>query len=293
MALTRFSIAKKDIIKYFDDGGRKIYTFNDLSTILNENRAFWRLSSGFSTRGFIKELLKSTKMLKHEMQFPNIKYTRYTWGQASVFELTLSINNYAYLSHYTAIYLHNLTEQIPKSIYVNVEQTYKGKLSKSELEQGRIDFAFSRKQRTTNNIAIFGDYRVCLLNGKNTDNLGVIEMSVSKSESLRVTSLERTLIDITVRPVYSGGVFEVLNAYKFAAGLVSINKLAATLKKLNYVYPYHQCIGFYLEEAGIFKEHQIEILKRFEMKYDFYLTYGIEEKNYSKKWRLYYPKELG
>ena len=33
---------------------------------------------------------------------------------------------------------------------------------------------------------------------------------------IRLTNIERTLIDIAVRPVYSGGVFEVLKAYRLA-----------------------------------------------------------------------------
>ena len=64
---------------------------------------------------------------------------------------------------------------------------------------------------------------------------------------LRFTNLERTLIDAAVRPVYAGGVFEVRKAYQLAKEKVSVNRLAALLQKLNYIYPYHQAIGFYLE----------------------------------------------
>ena len=49
-----------------------------------------------------------------------------------------------------------------------------------------------------------------------TNALGVIEIQGSEDETLKVTGIERTLIDIAVRPVYAGGVFEVLKAYKLA-----------------------------------------------------------------------------
>jgi hypothetical protein len=36
----------------------------------------------------------------------------------------------------------------------------------------------------------------------------------------------------------------------------------------------------------------IEMLRRKEMHFDFYLDYNLEEKEYSPEWRIYYPKGL-
>ena len=60
---------------------------------------------------------------------------------------------------------------------------------------------------------------------------------------------------------------------------ISINKLSAMLKKLNFTYPYHQAIGFYLEKAGVYSESQIKIIEKFQRKYDFYLTHQNTLKN--------------
>ena len=46
-------------------------------------------------------------------------------------------------------------------------------------------------------------------------------------DGLAITNIERTLIDATVRPLYSGGVYEVFEAYRRAAEHISVNKLAA------------------------------------------------------------------
>jgi len=115
-------------------------------------------------------------------------------------------------------------------------------------------------------------------------------MVTSENEKLMVTDVERTLIDIVVRPSYSGGIKEVLEAYRKAVGKVSINKLSAMLQKLNYTYPYHQAIGFYLQRAGVYRESQISLLKKFKFEYNFYIANQIKEPEYSKEWRLYYPK---
>ncbi len=289
---SRFQIAKKDIINYFDSLDQKVFSFRELSKIQNDNKNFWRFTESYRTKNFIDDLIKYTLLIKHELSFPNNKYIRYTWGEVSLLKIILSINNNAYFSHYSAIYLHNLTEQIPKSIYINIEQSARGKNIKGELTQDGIDRTFSQKQRTTNNTATINDYTVYLLNGKNTNNLGVIEVDYKDNKKLRVTDIERTLIDATVRPVYSGGVSEVLKAFKNAAGSFSVNKLTAYLAKINYTYPYHQCIGFYLEKSGKYKQSQIDLLNKFEKNYDFYLTYKMGEMSYDSKWKIYFPKSL-
>jgi hypothetical protein len=110
---------------------------------------------------------------------------------------------------------------------------------------------------------------------------------------LRLTDIERTLIDIAVRPFYAGGVAEVLTAYERAGGRASVNRLAGMLRKLAYVYPYHQAIGFYLEAAGSYDWNAIELFRGgFEYEFDFYLTYGMEETEYVPSWHVYVPKGL-
>jgi hypothetical protein len=65
------------------------------------------------------------------------------------------------------------------------------------------------------------------------------------------------------------------------------------LKKLNYIYPYHQAIGYYIEKAGNYNDAQIELLReKFKFERDFYLTYQMKDTKYSKKWRLYYPNNF-
>jgi len=114
-------------------------------------------------------------------------------------------------------------------------------------------------------------------------------MPSSLGEVLDVTGLERTLIDIVVRPEYSGGPYQVLEAYRLAKSRMSINVLIATLKKLDYVYPFHQTIGFYMQKAE-YEQERLDRVKRIPMNYDFYLAHGIRETCYDPSWRLYSPK---
>ena len=289
MRISRLTIAKPDIQSFFDKLPSKVLTHKDIDRILSQNQGFWRLGSSITTNKFIDFLLDATKLKLAKFNFPSRNVNRYVWGEVYLYELVLSLKPDSFFTHYTAMYLHELTEQIPKTVYLNFEQLPK-QTGKADLVQERIDTAFKRPSRTSNNIALYDGYKIFLLNGMFSGKLGVIDNIGPNGEKVSVTDVERTLIDIAVRPIYSGGVFEVLKAYKLARNKVSINKLSALLSKLNFKYPYFQAIGFYLDKAGVYKESQIDLLRQTKMKYDFYLTYQMKDMDYSHKWRLYFPK---
>ena len=174
------------------------------------------------------------------------------------------------------------------TIYVNQEQSPKP-VRPTALTQEGIDRAFSNRQRLSTYTFKYGDFGIVLLSGKNTGRLGVKEILGPAGEHLPTTGIERTLIDIAVRPTYAGGIFQVLEAYRAAKDRVSTNRLIATLKKLDYVYPYHQAIGFLMERAG-YGEHRYAMLRQLGLKHDFYLAHGMHQTDYSIEWRLFYPK---
>jgi len=282
--------AKPLIVDYFSNAIQTIYSENDISEILRENKKEWRLSTVTTTTDFIKFLVNKKILTPIKISNPKgTTFFKYIFKNASPFEIALSLSKGAYISHYSAMFLHHLTDNIPKKIYINKEQVNRAHtITKQELIQENIDKAFAKSMRITNNIFSFENYQVYLLNGKNVNKLGVIDFDLD-GKVIPVTSIERTLIDITVRPSYAGGVQEVLNAFAAAKGRFSVNRLIALLKKMNFTYPYHQAIGFYLEKAG-YEPKLIDLVKRIEIKYKFYLTYGMKETDFSQNWQIYVPK---
>lgn len=292
MAKPRFVLAEIKIRNFFAQLPKKVFSETQLKQILDDNRFTWQLGATHDVNKFIHNL-ENIKLVTPVILnfFPvsgdeqgMVKKTvkRYMTSNAGAFELALSLANKSYLSHYTAAYLNGLTTQVPKRIYVTTELSKKHQ-TRNRLTQSAIDQAFSQPQRIAGEQAVWADYTIIPLHGKFSNRLGV-----NLTAPMPHTGLERTLIDMAVRPAYSGGVHAVLENYRKAADKISINKLKATLTNLDLLYPYHQAIGFYLEKAGV-PARKLEAFEEMAMEYDFYLTYDMKETEYSEKWRLYYP----
>jgi predicted transcriptional regulator of viral defense system len=292
MARSRLQIAKRKIFETLDGLEGRVLMLKDLRAVLAQNRDQWNLAQATTSNDFVDFLQKKGRLRVWRFDLPYRPETRYTWGDAPIFKVLGALKPGAYFSHYPALYHHGLTEQIPKAIYLNSEQPLKGKgSSRQELQQSAIDRAFRAKPRQSSNFVDIGEYRVCLISGKNTSRLGVVTARDGELQGFPVTGLERTLLDAAVRPFYAGGPFEVLKAYRNAKGRLSTNRLAQLLKKIDLVYPYHQAIGFYLDAAGYPEKHLARFLEM-GLDYDFYLAYQLSDPAYSKKWRIYYPKGL-
>jgi hypothetical protein len=291
MNRTRIQIAKPDILAFFDRQVPPVFKARQIAAALSQERGGWRLAQSTTVDDFVAFLKKSGKLKTYTFEFPHRAETIYVWGDVPSMEMFLHLKVKSYYSHYTAMRLHGLTEQVPKVLYISHERSA-GVTGNSSLSQVNIDEAFQRPVRVSNNAVDFQDQRVMLLNSAFTNELGVIDidaqLGADSGVKVRVTNLERTLIDAVVRPAYCGGVFEVAKAFELAKDVVSVNAMGALLHKLHYAYPYHQAIGFYLERAG-YRSRSLELM-RHPMPFDFYLTHDMGETRYVPTWKLHVPK---
>lgn len=275
------------IIDVFASHSSGVFRQKDIAAILRQNAPVWGMS--INSGDFIDRMMQKKLLAETVFEFPHRKETIYAWGNVPAYRLIAGISPKGYFSHFTALHLHGLTEQIPKVVYFNIEQTPKPQFdSRDSMSQDSLAKAFQRKARVSANEAKFQDWVVRILNGKATKRLGVVDLP---GHSVPVSDLERTLVDCAVRPEYAGGVFSVLDAYRRAVDRLSVTRMAATLKRLDYVYPYHQAIGFYLKRAG-YPENLVGIFREIPMTHDFYLTHAMRDPDYVDAWRLFVPKGM-
>ncbi len=279
------------IEKLLDSPTKKIYKLSELKAFLGELEFLKApdYSSVLNVKDLVEFLIKKKRLTCIKFRTPRIE-NLYALDVVNEYQLMTALRPNGYYSHLSALYLHGLLHKDLDMIYFNQEQPFRP--SSASLNQSRIDMAFKNKQRITSARTEYNGKTFWLLSGKQTGNYGVIEKTL-KGIKVPVTDIERTLIDIVVRPAYSGGVGQVLKAYKLARPYVSIEKIIETLHKLDYAYPYYQSIGFYIDKSGVYDTRAIQSLASFKEKnYDFYLDYKIDSPSYSKKWRVYYPKYL-
>lgn len=288
----RVKEAQEKIVAVLDNDGRRVFAQQDLVKLLQRHREDWWILSGTTTNNFLSYLEEELTLRRVTLQGSTHaqKFIRYLWRDPSPLEIASSLRSNAYLCHSSAVFVHGLTEQLPRVLYVNYEQSVKPRPT-VELTQAGLDRAFRGKQRESTFAFEHEGFKFILLSGKNTKNLEVQTIALPAGGRVAVTSLERTLVDIAVRPTYAGGVYQVLDAYRTAKDQTSVGKLVAILKKLDYIYPYHQAIGFYLERAGL-GEKQTERLRELGLDYKFYLAHGMKDLDFSARWQLFHPKGM-
>lgn len=291
----RFDIARKDIVARLDAEGRSVFRLGDIRSILTENRKFWRLTERTRAQDLIEWLCLKSHLEVVPLDFPGVRDV-YTWRGASAYDIAMAVGprERTYIGYFTAAAIHGLTLQVPKVIYACVEQAAKDR-PRAELTQADIDAAFRSEPRRSKYVAdVGGGYRVCLVNAVASDGLGVIEVELPTltKRGIRASNIERTLIDIAIRPHYGGGIHDVREAFRLAVDSVRVNQLRSYLLSLNHVYPIHQIIGFYMESAG-YPESKLRMMASMPMEYDLPLAHGLDCPGHSKRWRVRYPEGFG
>jgi len=204
----------------------------------------------------------------------------------SLAEIACSLQSGGYLSHLAAAYIHQLTNCEPTVICVSKEGS-KRETDSEDLDQEDIDAAFQKAQRQSSAHVQWENHHFQLLSGSYADGAGI-----EQRKSFSLTSIERTLIDLTVRPTYGLGAANILEIYEKAIPTLHMDNIFALLEILAYRYPYHQSIGFYLSQAGYSNQKELNRLRKMGMKHAFYLDYEMTDPVYSDEWNIYFPQAL-
>ena len=226
------------LTRYFENDPDRVFAPSDLERLLLQQARAWNLPQSMTSQTFLRMLLNHTKL--REVRLRSRHYSslmRYSWeGKASPMAVAISIKkDGAFFSHASAMWIHGLSED-HKNIFINKEQSEKPRNS-GQLSQEAIDRAFQNQQRRSKLVYKYQDAMITVLSGKNTGRVGVVLATAPSGHKVDVSSLERTLIDITVRPGYSGGVSSVLQAFRLAQNRISVGELIALLRKFDYTYP--------------------------------------------------------
>jgi hypothetical protein len=293
MAYSKFQTARRQIEAHLQSLDQNIFKQAEISNILEHKRHEWDLPKGMNGSVFAKKLVEAKLIREHSFPFPNRSERRYAKPCMPMLEVLQSLKVNSYFTHASAMQVHGIRDEGVEHIFINFEQAAheRGSLP----EQSRIDAAFKCNPRKTNNVIERESGDIAMLNGMHTGLLGVEEQYTTTLDSepakILVTNLERTLIDITVRPYYAGSVEAVLCAFERARDRVNATKLVEYLTKLNYVYPYHQALGWYMDKAG-YSTQQLKKLRSRPRPRRFYLTHKMEKPVFVDAWQIFVPPHM-
>lgn len=249
---------------------------------------------------FLYELIQKKILHKFQLKGQRGDRKHYFSSRPEVppYEAVCALWPGAYFCNLTAIFYHNLTNQIPSSIYMAREgkgrqrdkpQEYKNTLLTDE----SIFQAFIKPPRVTSNQYKLPKGTIILTERTDRGEVGIVTLSDAHKllpAGARVTSLERTLIDACVNPQYNGGIMSVMDYYREAVGRIDVEKLIDIYRCLAYLYPYWQAIGFICERAGATKVAD-KLHRSFKVANEFYLDHNAKTNwAFDEKWKLHYPR---
>ena len=227
----------------------------------------------------------------------NIEYDflSFDLNKIQIIDILAAFQPSYYLSHFSALYLHELTNQKPEEYFLSNE--IKGRtpvLTKKRIPE-KIHQAFLKTPVKTSKYLTYQNTKITLLEKQDLGKIGVkkkpLKITKKRQVSISVTSLERTLVDSVISPHYSGGIKTVINA--FFKARININQLYKVYKTYSPYYPYWQSIGFLL-----YKLKRSEMSKKWSKyflapKITFYLDKNFNDSwDYNSNWKIYYPKGL-
>lgn len=197
-----------------------------------------------------------------------------------------------YLSHFSALYFNNLIDQRPTSHYLSMDlhrpREVRGAINNLAMRQ-----SFMKSAKTTTKVGVF-DRTTFYFIERNQGGEGVVTIDMEEDDisyKLRVTNVERTLLDSIIAPQYAGGVLTVVEAMRQAP--ISTRELIRIYSSLGLLYPYWQRVGFLLDLAGK-REEASDWHDSFKLsKTEFYLEHEYRDTwKFDPKWSLYFPAGL-
>ncbi len=215
--------------------------------------------------------------------------------EPSILELLEGVCNSGakyYLSHQSALYFNELIEQRPLNYYISRESKDRKKGEKDTYNPRLIKQSFMKSHRVTSKYFSYEGYKSYILEKQDLKNTGVIEKRVKDQDkyiSIRMTDVERTLLDAVIAPQYSGGILTTINCFEKAE--INLKYLFQLYSIYSPFYPYWQALGLILEKLKGSEVGYIWDSFFSDQKKEFYLDRKFRSSwLYSDKWQIHYPK---
>ncbi len=245
----------------------------------------------------IRDLRKNGVVNSYKLTAKNSKtvtlYCSRKLDKLNPYEIVQAMFPQGYFCNLSSIYYHSLTNQVPKALYICYEKKPAKRKKVNTVNNNELRRSFIKPHRHTKHVYTLNDYEIIVVERRaRISGSGVVESHLPSTllpNTSRVTCIERALIDAVVSPQYNGGIVSVNTYFRNARDMLDMAMLIKIYRRLDFVYPYSQSIGFLLDRAGMPKYASV-IYKNFPPERSFFVDHDAKTSwIYDEKWKLYYP----
>lgn len=253
------------LIAELKKSGKNIFGIKEAQSILKKNEN--------AAADLLSELVKREILLRLKsglfLIIPLEAGSNYLENRYIVARELIAAKDY-YISHYSAMALHGMTTQPVLKVF-----TTAAKREKNRLISG-LEFIFIYSQP------------------KNL--FGIEDKWITKQEKIRISDLEKTIIDALARPELCGGVSEVAKGIWLVKDRINFPRLINYCKKIK-VKAAAKRLGFILQELNLGDDTALKLQDYVKRSLSYVLLDPVLKKQgkYLKKWRLrinFNPEEL-
>jgi hypothetical protein len=200
--------------------------------------------------------------------------------QVDPYRFALSLRKGSFLSMSTALNLHGYSNYRNDFVFVSCE-TSKKKVEHDVLSQESIDNAFHKPYRRTQSVGKLNDKNIVFLTPKYTGKIAIIDARFP------VSSINRALVEMIINVQYFRTSLEIIQTFIPLKSKIDVNEVFKVVEAFDLIYPYFQCVGFYLEKIGFNKDELIKF-KKHVINLNFYTDKDKSNYTFDTYWNMYY-----
>ena len=280
MRQDKYTKNKEKILEYIRNYG--VFSFEQIYIILENLKDKNLVQQGISSNMFYSKLLEDG-LISYTVTFRDIQKIRYTLNKEfNIYDFAYSLENKSFFPMFTSLNIQGLSNYRNNFVFISRERKERNNFISRSLTQDAIDKAFTRNPRRTKAHDVINGYNLVLLESNNTEGIGIINYN-----GYRVSSINRAFIEIISNIHYFISPNNVINAFKIIKNKLDIDEILKIIEKFDFVYPYYQLAGYYLEEIGFTKN---ELFKFYSKKSDliFYTIKNKKKYEFNEYWNIKY-----
>lgn len=228
---------------------KRFFSINDIANILDELKEKNLVSNSLSQNDFYLKLLYDG-LISHTITIRDVEKIRYTLNKEfNIYDFVYSLERNGFFSMFTSLNIQGFTNFRENFIFISKERMQRVNFSSKNITQEAIDKAFSNKPRKTKAYNTIYNYNIVMLESNNTQGVGIINYN-----GYKVSSINRAFVEIISNIQYSKTPYDVIWEFRQLKDKLDINEIFKIIEKFDFIYPYYQLAGYYLEKIGFLKE---------------------------------------